>query len=310
VALSNISEVRHGGQPASAARTGVRQDKRGAYSDELNRHGMGRWDTRARLSIESERFHHIAARERGGLSWFYTYCTIRFVPALGVAGRIVRQLSRFRDAVRHGRRRSLGNAPQGDTEYVRSTRKRLKPASDYFELRASPIAGQGAFATRKIRKGTRLVEYTGEAIDQEEADRRYDDDNMVEHHTFLFILDDDVVIDAGVGGNEARFINHSCDPNCDAVIEDGHIYIEAIRTIAPGEELAYDYAYEREGPLKLSWLDLYACRCGSPKCRGTIIKWVREGRRRVGVKRAAAEAQERAAGKTGRRSLSRRARAS
>jgi uncharacterized protein len=173
----------------------------------------------------------------------------------------------------------------------------MKSKNPYFELRPSPIAGQGAFATRAIRKGTRVGEYIGEQIDQEEADRRYDDDAMHQHHTFLFILDDDVILDAAVGGNDSRFINHSCDPNCDAVIEDGHIYVEAIRTIKPDEELTYDYAYERAGPFELSWLDLYECRCGAANCRGTILKYVREGRSRFGVKRALADARKRAAKK-------------
>ncbi|MBX6331659.1 MAG: SET domain-containing protein-lysine N-methyltransferase [Gemmatimonadaceae bacterium] len=141
----------------------------------------------------------------------------------------------------------------------------------YFEVRASRIQGRGAFALRRIRKGTRIIEYTGEAISHEEADRRYDDDAMERHHTFLFTLDDKTVIDAARGGNEARFINHSCDPNCEAVIEDGHIYIEAIRTIQPGEELVYDYQYERAPDADESDEARYPCRCGSPKCRGTIL---------------------------------------
>ena len=73
------------------------------------------------------------------------------------------------------------------------------------------------------------------------------------HHTFLFAIDDDIVIDAAVDGNDARFINHSCDPNCDAVVDDGRIWIETIRDIEPGEELAYDYAYvleERHTPAR------------------------------------------------------------
>ena len=107
----------------------------------------------------------------------------------------------------------------------------------YFEIRTSPIQGRGAFATRRIRKGTRLIEYVGERISHAEADRRYDDDTMKRHHTFLFTLNNRTVIDAGVNGNEARFINHSCDPNCQAIEEDGRIFIEAIRNIQPGTEL-------------------------------------------------------------------------
>jgi SET domain-containing protein len=149
---------------------------------------------------------------------------------------------------------------------ARGVRGRRKPK--YFELRDSPIQGKGAFATRKIRKGTRIIEYTGERITHEEADERYDDKSMKRHHTFLFTLDDWSVVDAAVGGNEARFINHSCAPNCEAVIEDERIFIEALRTIVPGTELVYDYAYEWErGESKH-----YPCRCGAENCRGTIMK--------------------------------------
>lgn len=141
-----------------------------------------------------------------------------------------------------------------------------------FELRQSPIQGRGAFALRRIRRGTRIIEYTGERIDDDEADRRYDDDAMDRHHTFLFAVKKNVVIDAAVGGNEARFINHSCDPNCEAVIYDGRVWIEAVRTIQPGEELAYDYQYERDGEADDSWERLYVCRCGASNCRGTILQ--------------------------------------
>jgi uncharacterized protein len=143
--------------------------------------------------------------------------------------------------------------------------------SPLFEVRASPIAGLGVFATRRIRRGARIIEYVGERISSEEASERYDDDAMKHHHTFLFAVDDDTVIDAAVGGNEARFVNHACAPNCEAVNEDGRIFIEAIEDIAKGTELVYDYALVREDRWKESWRKLYACRCGAPKCRGTIL---------------------------------------
>lgn len=142
---------------------------------------------------------------------------------------------------------------------------------DYFEIRRSSIQGRGAFALRRIRKGTRLIEYTGEHISHDEADRRYDEDTMKRHHTFLFTLNKRTVVDAAVGGNEARFINHSCDPNCEAVIDSGHIYIEAKRTIQPDEELVYDYQYERADDADESDEKRYPCHCGAPNCRGTIL---------------------------------------
>ncbi|HEX5179234.1 MAG TPA: SET domain-containing protein-lysine N-methyltransferase [Gemmatimonadaceae bacterium] len=156
----------------------------------------------------------------------------------------------------------------------------------YFELRRSTIQGRGAFARRKIRKGTRIIEYTGERVSHEEADRRYDDEHMKRHHTFLFTLDRKTCIDAAVNGNDARFINHSCDPNCEAVIDGAHIYIEALRTIQPGEELVYDYQYEREDDATDDDEKLYPCRCGSPKCRGTIL--APRSRKKNGTSRRAA----------------------
>ena len=143
--------------------------------------------------------------------------------------------------------------------------------SQPFELRSSPIHGQGVFAVRRIRKGTRLIEYIGERIAPETADLRYDDDAMTIPHTFLFTVDAHTVIDAAVGGNEARFINHSCNPNCEAVDDDGRIFIEAIRNIRPGEELTYDYHLERDGRWRKEWAERYACRCGAPNCRGTLL---------------------------------------
>lgn len=141
-----------------------------------------------------------------------------------------------------------------------------------FELRPSPIQGLGAFATRRIRKGARIAEYTGERISQEEADARYDDAAMERHHTFLFNVDEHTVVDGAHGGNESRFINHSCAPNCQAFIEeDDRIFIYALRDIAPGEELLYDYGYERTEDMDEEDELLYVCRCGAPNCRGTIL---------------------------------------
>ncbi len=133
------------------------------------------------------------------------------------------------------------------------------------------MQGLGAFATRRIPSGTRLIEYTGERLTEAQADARYPDVADARYHTFLFAIDGDVVIDAAVDGNEARFINHSCDPNCDAVVEDGRIWIVATRDIESGEELAYDYAFELEERHTPSAKRRYPCNCGSAKCRGTLL---------------------------------------
>jgi SET domain-containing protein len=152
------------------------------------------------------------------------------------------------------------------------TRAMLRPAPAVpFEVRPSPMQGLGAFAVRRIRAGTRLVEYTGERLSPAAADARYPDLPGERHHTYLFAIDDDLVIDAAVGGNDARFINHSCDPNCDAVIEEGRIWIETLREVAPGEELAYDYAYRLDQRHTPSAKRRYPCYCGARTCRGTIL---------------------------------------
>jgi len=143
-----------------------------------------------------------------------------------------------------------------------------------YVVRNSPIHGRGVFATRYIRKGTRILEYTGQRISNKEADRRYDDTRMKRHHTFLFTLDSKTVIDGAIsaGGSDASYINHSCDPNCEAIITDKKIFIHALRGIEPGAELAYDYQYERTGKNDAELEKFYFCRCGSENCRGTIMK--------------------------------------
>jgi len=134
------------------------------------------------------------------------------------------------------------------------------------------MQGRGAFATRVIAAGVRLCEYGGERLTPAEADARYPENDGKRHHTFLFAIDDDVVIDAGVDNFIAKWINHSCDPNCDAVVEDGRIWIDTIRRIKPGEELAYDYAYALTTRHTPAAKREYPCHCGAKQCRGTILK--------------------------------------
>jgi SET domain-containing protein len=141
-----------------------------------------------------------------------------------------------------------------------------------FEIRESALAGKGAFAIRPIAKGERIIEYVGERIPHPVADERYDDDAMAEHHTFLFSVSSRTVIDATHGGNESRYINHSCEPNCETEIERGRVYIFALRDIAVGEELAYDYGYERSGDETEADERKYRCLCGTKSCRGSIME--------------------------------------
>lgn len=167
--------------------------------------------------------------------------------------------------------RKYSFSPSTPNYLMSQVKPKTEPTSTpFFEVKKSAIQGNGAFASQDIKKGQRLTEYTGEIISNEEADKRYDESKMRRHHTFLFTLDDKRVIDGAVGGNSSIYINHSCEPNCEAVIDRGKIYIEATRDIAKGEEVLYDYQYERDDDPEL--LDFYKCLCGAPTCRGTIMK--------------------------------------
>ena len=143
--------------------------------------------------------------------------------------------------------------------------------SELIEVRRSNVHGLGVFATQRIRKGTRIIEYVGERVSHAEADRRYEEKDANDSHTFLFIVDRRTVIDAGVDGNDARFFNHSCDPNCESTVEKKRVYIEAIRDIEPGAELTYDYQIQREDDDPDNIDEVFACRCGFPQCRGTML---------------------------------------
>jgi len=146
-----------------------------------------------------------------------------------------------------------------------------KPKEPPFRIRKSTIHGWGAYATRRIRKGQRIIEYIGQRISHAEAESRYDEDAMEHPTTYLFTVDENVVIDSTRWGNRAKYINHSCEPNCESVNEDGRIYVEALRNIEPGVELTYDYHLECDGSYGAEWRTRYACRCGSRICRGTLL---------------------------------------
>lgn len=140
-----------------------------------------------------------------------------------------------------------------------------------LEVRPSKIQGLGAFATQSIKKGTRIIEYKGQRVTPAEADRRYNDDASEHPHVLLFAVDSHTVIDGGIRGNEARFINHSCEPNCEAVTEKRRVFIEARRDIQSGEELLYDYNLTREDGDAWNLEQRYACHCGASNCRGTML---------------------------------------
>jgi SET domain-containing protein len=157
------------------------------------------------------------------------------------------------------------------------------PATRPYAVRNSGIHGRGVFATRMIRRGMTIIEYRGERTTWKIARSRPDSDPDNPHHTFIFELSDGSVIDADVGGNAARWINHSCDPNCDTYEDDaGRVFIEARRTIRRGEELTYDYQLSYDGRIGPRVLAEYECRCGAARCRGSMLLRPRKVGRKPG----------------------------
>src|SRR6202045_1366877 len=136
-------------------------------------------------------------------------------------------------------------------------------------VRPSPIHSVGVYTSKPIRKGTRVWEYDGERLTGEEAARRYDG----VARTYLYGLDDGKTVIDGHG--LGAYLNHSCDPNCEVDEIKGRVWLFAIRDIAAGEELVWDYnLYDDDDPAP--------CYCGSPKCRGTMYsggRWGKECRR-------------------------------
>jgi SET domain-containing protein len=145
------------------------------------------------------------------------------------------------------------------------------PAGRRIQVRRSGVHGKGVFALRPIAAGEPVIEYTGERITWKEALRRHPHDTKDPNHTFYFHIDDGHVIDALYGGNAARWINHACEPNCESDEQDGRVYIRALRDIAPGEELFYDYGLVIDERYTPQLKKQYACRCGSASCRGTML---------------------------------------
>src|SRR5215471_7727393 len=148
-----------------------------------------------------------------------------------------------------------------------ANKTRARKRTVQIEVRESGVHGRGVYAAQAIPEGTRIIEYTGERVSWEAAP-----DNPDNPHTFNFGLENGDVINPEVGGNEARWINHSCDPNCEAVEKDDRIFIHAIRNIQPGEELLYDYHMELDEPVTESAKLKFACQCRASTCRGTMIE--------------------------------------
>ena len=159
---------------------------------------------------------------------------------------------------------------------LRAMKKPLKIAK-----RRSKIHGNGVIATARIRKGEDIVEYKGRIISHDEADEQYYGD-VGSGHTFLFTLNEEWIVDANVRGNVAKWINTGCDPNAVAFIHSekkknpdpkkDRVIIEALRVIEPGEEIIYDYGFAFDVPYTKKLLKIWECRCGSPKCTGSMLK--------------------------------------
>lgn len=148
-----------------------------------------------------------------------------------------------------------------------------------IEVRNSKIHGRGVFAAADLPAGIKLLRYRGRVITHAQADRVYDD-SLDTGHTFLFTLNDKYIVDANVGGNSARWINHSCNPNCEAGIHvdrngdesKDQVWIETLRKIRKGEELTYNYGIVLEVPHTRRLKEIWACRCGARNCTGTMLQ--------------------------------------
>jgi SET domain-containing protein len=149
--------------------------------------------------------------------------------------------------------------------------KKSPSISRRIQVRRSGIHGKGVYAVQDIAAGDTLIEYVGEIISWEQAQARYPHDPQNPNHTFYFHIDESRVIDALYGGNSSRWINHACDPNCEADEQDGRIFIKALRDIAAGEELNYDYGLIIEERYTKKLKAEYPCWCGAPTCRGTLL---------------------------------------
>lgn len=140
-----------------------------------------------------------------------------------------------------------------------------------YEVRTSPVHGKGVFARSPIGAGEQIIEYRGERIDWDVATQRAADAGGPVNHTFFFTLDDGRVIDGGRRGNDARWINHACEPNCEAYEDAGRVYIHALHDIDAGTELNYNYALIYEARHTAAVKKQFACRCGAPSCDGTML---------------------------------------
>lgn len=139
-------------------------------------------------------------------------------------------------------------------------KRRRRQRHPLVVFKPSEIHGTGGFARVNIRRGTRIVEYVGPKLTKAEAQ-----EELQKHNVYIFTLDDTYDIDGSVEWNAARFINHSCDPNCQVDIVRGRIWICALRDIRAGEELTYNYSHD------LADYEERPCYCGAHNCVGYMV---------------------------------------
>ncbi len=151
------------------------------------------------------------------------------------------------------------------------TSSKAKRQGPRIAVRRSGIHGRGVFARRPLHEDETVCEYKGERVSESEIARRYPEDMDGVNHTFVFGGEHNHNIDGGAKDNIARWINHSCDPNCDTYEKDKRMFIRAIRDIRPGEELSYDYCIEAGERLTQAVKARWPCWCGAKKCRGTVL---------------------------------------
>ncbi|MFO1222462.1 MAG: SET domain-containing protein-lysine N-methyltransferase [Burkholderiaceae bacterium] len=142
-----------------------------------------------------------------------------------------------------------------------------------IQVRRSGVHGRGVYALRPIARGETIIEYKGQMITWKQAEARHPHDPDDPDHTFFFHIDEEHVIDAAVGGNAARWINHACNPNCESDVDEQRhrVFIKALRAIRPGEELFYDYGLVIDERYTPKVKKQFACRCGARRCRGTML---------------------------------------
>ncbi|AWB34794.1 SET domain-containing protein-lysine N-methyltransferase [Orrella marina] len=170
-------------------------------------------------------------------------------------------------------RRSQSVRPESADELVDSRSAAKSPGPVWHQVRKSALHGQGVFARRRIPAGTRIFEYEGKRISSEQADRQVASDPDDPFHTFFFMLSSGKIIDGNQDGNDSRWINHSCEPNCETEEDDKgeKVFVVAMRDIERGEELSFDYALVIEGRKTAKVRAQYACYCGAPGCRTTML---------------------------------------